>query len=100
MKGIHNKVADMLSRPVINAYTILRYNPLAHESYAEQYAKDEDFKYVHDSLNHGNQQSYYYMHENLLYHLGKLCIPIDESVNVIREAHTSLIFCHFGLVRQ
>jgi hypothetical protein len=38
-KGIHNKVADMLSRPIINASTILRYNPLAHEIYAEQYAR-------------------------------------------------------------
>jgi len=35
------------------------------------------------------------MHANLLYHLGKLCIPRDESVNVIRKSHTSLIFGHF-----
>jgi hypothetical protein len=39
----------------------------------------------------------YYMHDNLLYHLGKLCIPRDERVNVIREAHTSLISGHFGV---
>jgi hypothetical protein len=43
-KGIHNKVVDMLSRLVINASTILKHNPLAHESYAEQYAMDGDFK--------------------------------------------------------
>jgi hypothetical protein len=36
------------------------------------------------------------MHENLLYHLAKLCIPRDEIVNVIIEAHTSLISSHFG----
>jgi hypothetical protein len=37
------------------------------------------------------------MHENLLYHLENLCIPRDERVNVIREAHTSLISSHFGV---
>jgi hypothetical protein len=55
-KGIHNKVVDMLSRPFINASVILRYNPLAHESYVEQYAKDEDFKDVYEALTHDNQQ--------------------------------------------
>jgi hypothetical protein len=43
-KGIHNKVADMLSRLIINTYKILRYNPLAHERYVEQYDRDDDFK--------------------------------------------------------
>ena len=43
-KGIHNKVAYMLPRPVINASTIIRYNPLAREIYVEQYSKDDDFK--------------------------------------------------------
>jgi hypothetical protein len=87
----------MLSRPVINASTILRYNPLAHEIYVERYAKDDDFKEVYDALTHDNQQSDYYMHDSLLYHLGKPCIPRDERVNVITEAHTSLISGHFGV---
>ena len=45
-KGIHNKFAYMLSRPIINAYTILKYNSVLHESYIEQYAQDIDFKDV------------------------------------------------------
>ena len=94
-KGIHNKVADIFSRSIINASKILKYNPLAHESYVEQYAKDDDFKDVYDALTHDNQQLDYYVHETLLYHIGKLCIPRDERVNVIRESHTSLIFGHF-----
>ena len=94
-KGIHNKVADMLSRTVINASTMLRHNPLYHEIYKEQYDKDGDFKYVYNALNHGNQQSNYDMNDNLLYHLGKICIPRDERVNVIREPHASLIYGHF-----
>jgi hypothetical protein len=94
-KGIHNKVADMLSRPMINASKILRYNTLAHESYVEQYAKDDDFKDVYEALIHCNQQLDYYMHDNLLYHLGNLCIPRDERVNVFRESHTTLFSGHF-----
>jgi hypothetical protein len=37
------------------------------------------------------------VHEFFLYHLGKLCIPKDERVNVIREAHTSIVSGHFGV---
>ena len=37
------------------------------------------------------------MLEIFLYNLGKLCIPRDERVNIIREAHTSLISGHFGV---
>ena len=43
-KGIHNKVADMLSRPPINTSIVIQQIPLIHSSYVEQYAKDEDFK--------------------------------------------------------
>jgi hypothetical protein len=40
------------------------------------------------------------MHDNFLYHLGKLCIPRDEIVNVIRQAHTSLISGHYGVGKK
>ena len=45
-KGIHNKVVEMFSRPIINASTILKHNSELHESYIEQYALDIDFKDV------------------------------------------------------
>jgi hypothetical protein len=35
------------------------------------------------------------VHDNLLYHFGKLCIPKYERVDVIIEAHTSLFYGHF-----
>jgi hypothetical protein len=72
-KGIHYKVAYMLSIPIVNASTILRHNCLAHESFVEQYARDDDFKDVYKALNHGNQHEEldYHVHDNLLYHLGK-----------------------------
>jgi hypothetical protein len=52
-KGIHNKVENMLSRPVISASMILKHDSLAHESYVEQYARDDDFKDVYGALTHG-----------------------------------------------
>jgi hypothetical protein len=98
-KGIFNKVVDMLSRPIISASVILKHSPIMHESYVEQYALDTDFKEVYETLCHSNhvEELDYHVHNNLLYHLGKLCIPQGERINIIREAHSSLIAGHFGV---
>jgi len=98
-KGIHNKVVDMLSRPIINASTILKHNFVLHESYIEQYAQDIDFKDVYATLSQGKkiEELDYHVKGRLLYHCGKLCIPQAERVKIIREAHTSLISGHFGV---
>ena len=53
--GIHNKVANMLSRPIINASTILRHTSLANESFVEQYARDDYFKDVYEYTINQNQ---------------------------------------------
>ena len=70
-----------------------------HESYVEKYALDNGFKDVYATLCQGNQveELDYHVHDNLLYHLGKLCIPHGERVNIIREVHNSLIVGHFGV---
>jgi hypothetical protein len=83
-KGIFNKVVDMLSRPIISASVILKHSPIMHESYVEQYALDTDFKEVYETLCHSNhvEELDYHVHNNLLYHLGKLCIPQGESAVV------------------
>jgi hypothetical protein len=83
-KGIFNKVVDMLSRPIISASVILKHSPIMHESYVEQYALDTDFKEVYETLCHSNhvEELDYHVHDNLLYHLGKLCIPQGESAVV------------------
>jgi hypothetical protein len=67
----------MLSRPSVNASIVLQHSSLAHESYIEQYARDEDFKDVYETLIHGTkvEELDYHVHDKLLYHLGKLCIP-------------------------
>jgi len=37
------------------------------------------------------------VHDKLLYHLGKLCIPLGERVDIIKEAHSYLIVGYFGV---
>ena len=65
-KGMHNKVANMLSRPIINASTILKHNSVIHKSYIEQYAQDTDFKDVYATLSHGKhvEELDYYIRTN------------------------------------
>lgn len=76
-KRMYNKVAYILSRPIINTSTILKHNSITHESFIEQYAQDEDFIYLYPTLSKGNQieELDYHVHDKLLYHLGQLCIP-------------------------
>ena len=54
---------------------------------------------MYASLSEGNQveERDCHMHKNLLFHLGKLCIPQGERLCVMREAHPSLIVGHFGV---
>ncbi len=89
----------MLSRPIVSATTLFKHNYVLHESYIEQYALDNDFQYVYASLSQRNQveELDYHLHDNLLYHLRKICIPQREGINIIREAHTSLIAGHFDV---
>eukprot|EP00253_Pinus_taeda_P031869 PITA_31869 len=98
-KGVLNKVADMLPRPIIGPVTLLKNDSIVHESYTEQYTYDDDFKDVYANLSKGNhvEENDYHLHNNLLFHLGKLCIPQGERISVIREAHSSLIAGHFGV---
>jgi len=91
-KGIHNKVADMLSRSIISASTILKHISVLHESYIEQYAQDIDFRDVYATLSQDKpvEELDYYIKDQILYHCGKPCIPQTERVNIILEAHISL----------
>ena len=91
----------MISRPIVSASVILKHKSIMHESYVEQYALDVDFKEVYETLCHSNQveELDYHVHDKLLYHLGKLCIPQGERVNIIREEHSSLIAGHFGVCK-
>ena len=43
---IQNKVADMLSIPLIGASIVIQQSPWVHSTNVEQYANDENFKEV------------------------------------------------------
>ena len=51
----------MLYRPPIFAYVILHNASFSFESYAEQYANDDDFKEVYAKLTHGSQVDNYHL---------------------------------------
>ena len=93
-KGIYNRVFDMISRPIVNVAILLKNNSVLLESYVEQYAHDAHFQELYSNLSQGHQveESDYHVHHNLLYHLGKLCVPQGERVNVTRESHTCYTF--------
>ena len=67
----------MLSRPIVSSSTLLKHNSILLEIYIGQYALDNDFQDVYASLSQGNQveELNYHLHDNLLYHLGKIHIP-------------------------
>jgi len=54
-------VADLLSRPPISASVILHNALLSFESYAEQYANDDDFKEIYAKITHGSQVDNYHL---------------------------------------
>jgi hypothetical protein len=97
-KDFYDKVVDMLTRPIVSALVIFKHNPIMHKSYLEQYALDVDGKNVYATLCRTNQVEELdsYVHGKLLY-LGKLCFSQGERVNMIREAHSSLVVGHFGV---
>ena len=95
-KGTSNKVVDMLSHHPISTSVILHNASLSFESYAEQYANDDEFNEIYAKLTHCSQVDNYHLWGKLLYHLRKLCIPTGERVHVICEAHTSLVSGYFG----
>ena len=99
-KGTQNKIADMLTHPPITTVgVILQNSSLMHDGYKEQYGDNCDFQDIFHKLSQDNENGNidYHMHDGLLFHLGKLCIPIGERTNLIREAHTSRISRHFGV---
>ena len=76
----------MLSRPIISASIFLNNDFIVHESYIEQYASDDDFKEVYANLSEGNhvEENDYHLHNNLLFHMGKLCIQQGERLYLRR----------------
>ena len=65
--------------------------------------KDKNFKEVFQQLQgqvhieeHDNKADYHF-YNGLLYNLDKICVPKGERLQLIREAHTSMVARHFGV---
>jgi hypothetical protein len=88
----------MLTRPIVSAFVIFKHDPIIHKSYLEQYALDVDGKNSYATLCCTNQVEELdsYVHGKLLY-IVKLCFSQGERVNMIREAHSSLVAGNFGM---
>ena len=54
---------------------------------------------MYANLSEGNhvEENDYNLHNNLLFHMGKLCTPQGERLRNMREADSSLISGHFGV---
>jgi hypothetical protein len=74
-----------------------------HDEYKEAYTEDEDFKEVFQQLQvqihtkEGDGKVDYHFLNGLLSKLDKLYVPKGELLQLIREAHTSMVARHFGV---
>lgn len=61
-----------------------------HEGYKGKYVGDPNFQDIYHKLSNGNENGNidFLVHDGLLFHSGKICIPIGEMNYLIREAHT------------
>jgi hypothetical protein len=86
-KGKDNIIADALSRCYIMLYQ-LDHNIFGLESLNELYATDFDFKYAYENCREGRAWNKYVLHDSLLYHANKLCIPANPvHLLFLQEAH-------------
>jgi hypothetical protein len=66
------------------------------ESIKELYATDFDFKYAYENCREGRTWNTYVLHDGLLYHANKLCVPAS-SLLFLQEAHGGVLMGHFGV---
>ncbi|KAH9322556.1 hypothetical protein KI387_017195, partial [Taxus chinensis] len=75
--------------------------PFMKEAYGEAYAQDKYFGVKFQKLqSQGDEKKGiedYYLKDRLLYRWGKLYVPKEERLLLMREAHTSKVVGHFGV---
>ncbi|XP_038973019.1 uncharacterized protein LOC120105044 [Phoenix dactylifera] len=101
-KGIHNKMADMLSRPpaaTLCLSAVMQVQPTTDEEYAGWYSEDLDFQGALADVE-ARRPTEFVLRDKLLYKGELLCVPrAAERVCWIREAHTSKVAGHFGVTK-
>jgi hypothetical protein len=95
---ISNRVIDCLSRPPVAALTTVLHS-CGHEAseWPQLYQQDPDFATTYQLLGTGATVTDFHIQDELLCHLGHLCVPTSEHAKMIWEAHYSRVAGHFGV---
>jgi hypothetical protein len=68
------------------------------ESIKELYATDVDFKDAYKNCREGRTWNKYMLHDDLLYHANKLCVPASSiCLLFLQEVHGGGLMGHFGV---
>jgi hypothetical protein len=86
-KGKDNVIVDALFRRYA-MLSQLHHKIFGLESTKELYATDLDFKYAYENCREGRTWNKYVLHNGLLYHANKLCVPASSVLLLfLQEAH-------------
>ena len=94
--GRKNVVAKALSKkPQVSAVSIVFHDEL--DVMKEQYAEDEEFCKIYDSLTMGEQHNHYTLRDEFLLMHGKLCVTKAIRAKVLAESHAPPYAGHRGI---
>ena len=94
--GKKNVVAHALSRkPQVSTVSIVFHDEL--DVMKEQYAQDEEFCRIYDSLTSGERHNHYSLREEFLLMHGKLCVTKATRAKVMTESHAPPYAGHRGI---
>jgi hypothetical protein len=96
--SISNRVIDCLSRPPVATLTTVLHS-CGHEAseWPQLYQQDPNFTTTYQLLGTGATVTDFHIQDELLCHLGHLCVPTRERAKMIWEAHYSRVAGHFGM---
>jgi hypothetical protein len=95
---ISNRVVDCLSLPPVAALTIVLHSR-GHEAseWPQLYQQDPEFATTYQLLGTGTNVIDFHIQDEVLCHLGHLCVSTRERAKLIWEAHYNWVVGHFGM---
>jgi hypothetical protein len=92
-----NCVVDCLNRPPVAILTTVL-DSCVHETFGwpQLYETDPDFSTTYQMLGTNAIVANFHLQDEMLCHLGHICVPSSERVKLIWEAHYSRVAGHFG----
>jgi hypothetical protein len=104
-KGTTNKMADLLSRPLVQVLHILEVRCASYDAWKSKYESDPDFGEIWAALQNPtviNRSPFldYAIRNGWLYKFNQLCVPQSEDrLLLIKESHASACGGHFGTTK-